>query len=116
MVRNGRFYHDFSQMGTADRVAGMIVRSGFSDRELSELLHVSIQAVNKWRHGKSIPDIDNLVSLSQIFGVRIDDFLVCERISDEVFLRHAQILPQECCSDQVLGVERKEQISISKAG
>ena len=36
------------------------------------------QAIYKWQHGTAMPTIDNLVVLAAIFGVTIDDLIVCE--------------------------------------
>lgn len=99
MVKNGRFCRDFSSVGTGRKVSELINQSGYTDKELAGLLHISVQAVNKWRHGKSIPDIENLVCLAQIFHVKIDDFLVYDRVSDEFFLKNAQVLSLECMRD-----------------
>ena len=34
------------------------------------------QAIYKWQHGAALPTVDNLVVLSKIFDVAIDDILV----------------------------------------
>ena len=36
------------------------------------------QAIYKWQRGTAMPTIDNLVALAAIFGVTIDDLIVCE--------------------------------------
>lgn len=36
----------------------------------------SPQAIYKWQNGDSLPSVDNLIILSAVFGVRIDDILV----------------------------------------
>ena len=36
------------------------------------------QAIYKWIHGSSMPTIDNLVILSRMFGVSLDDIVVIE--------------------------------------
>ncbi|WP_238881887.1 DUF5680 domain-containing protein [Clostridium sp. YIM B02551] len=45
---------------------------GFSQELLSEYIGVSRQAVAKWELGQSYPDIENLISISDIFKVSID--------------------------------------------
>ncbi len=45
---------------------------GFSQEELAERIGVSRQAVSKWESGESYPDIENLIALSDVFGVSID--------------------------------------------
>jgi len=34
------------------------------------------QAVYKWQRGESLPSVDNLVALSRLFGVSMEDILV----------------------------------------
>lgn len=61
---------------TSKRIGNLIERSGLNDKELSERMNVSVQAINKWRHGKGFPDIENLCILSRILGYTVDDLLV----------------------------------------
>ena len=42
---------------------------GMTQQEISQLLHVSPQAVSKWECGKGAPDVGLLPKLSEIFGV-----------------------------------------------
>jgi len=48
---------------------------GMSQEQLSALTAVSRQAISKWEVGESIPDVDNIVQLSEIFGVTTDYLL-----------------------------------------
>ena len=50
-----------------------------SQGDLAEILDVSRQSVSKWETGASIPDLDKLVKMSDLFGVTMD-FLVREEI------------------------------------
>lgn len=61
---------------TSKRIAWFIDDSGLSDREFGESMGLTVQSVNKWRHARNIPDIENLYILSRILGVKVDDFLV----------------------------------------
>ena len=61
---------------TGAMIGKLIDESGLNDKQLGEIMHLSVQAINKWRHGYSIPDIGNLYVLSRILGKRVDDFLV----------------------------------------
>ena len=49
--------------------------SKFTQEELAEQLNVSRQAVTKWESGQSLPDIENLKQLSDIFGVTMDSLV-----------------------------------------
>ena len=60
---------------TGKRIGNLIDKSGLNDKALAEKMKVSVQAINKWRHGHSIPDIENLYLLSRIIGVSVDELL-----------------------------------------
>ncbi|MHC5250582.1 helix-turn-helix domain-containing protein [Enterococcus sp. LJL90] len=49
--------------------------SGLSQTAVAEKLNISRQSVSKWENGRGYPDIDNLVLLSEIYKVSIDDLL-----------------------------------------
>ncbi len=42
----------------------------------------SVQAVYKWQRGESLPTIDNLYALSQLFRTSVDDILRGDREKD----------------------------------
>ena len=61
---------------TCNRLSCFIMISGYTDKQLAQALNTSVQSVNKWRHAHNLPDIDNMYSLSRIFGVTLDDLIV----------------------------------------
>lgn len=48
---------------------------GLSQEQLAEKLCVSRQAITKWESDRGVPDVGNLRSISQLFGVSIDYLL-----------------------------------------
>ena len=48
---------------------------GYSQEELAEQLGVSRQAVSKWERAEASPDTDNLIALSKIYNVSLDELL-----------------------------------------
>ena len=48
---------------------------GLTQLELAEMLNVSRQAVSRWEVGSAVPTVDNLVSLSEVYGVPLDDLV-----------------------------------------
>lgn len=52
--------------------------AGLSQESLGERLGVSRQAVSKWESDASVPDLENLIAMSRIFGVTIGDLLGVE--------------------------------------
>ncbi|MDE5964570.1 MAG: helix-turn-helix domain-containing protein, partial [Eubacterium sp.] len=48
---------------------------GYSQEVLAEKLGISRQSVSKWERAESSPEIDNLMALSKIYGLTIDELL-----------------------------------------
>lgn len=48
-------------------------RIGLSQEKVAELLGVSRQAVTKWEIGQSTPSSDNLIALSELYHVSLDE-------------------------------------------
>lgn len=53
-------------------------QNGLSQEELAEKLGISRQAVSKWESGQSIPDLNKLIIISELYNITIDN-LVKER-------------------------------------
>lgn len=49
-------------------------KNNVKQRELADLLGVSVQALSKWERGKCCPDIVLLPDLALILECRVDDF------------------------------------------
>lgn len=53
--------------------------AGLTVRDLQDIFGFTTpQAIYKWQHGTAMPTIDNLVVLSVVFGVSIDEIIVIE--------------------------------------
>lgn len=50
-------------------------QNGFTQEQVAERLGVSRQAVAKWEKGESLPDIESVITLADMYGVAVD-FLV----------------------------------------
>ena len=53
--------------------------AGLSQEELAEKLNVSRQAITKWETDRGIPDIANRMTISNLFGIAVDDFISEEK-------------------------------------
>lgn len=47
-------------------------QSGMTQEQVAEKLGVSRQAVAKWENGESLPDIENIIALSDLYGTSVD--------------------------------------------
>ncbi len=52
---------------------------GYSQEELGQKLMVSRQTVSLWEMDKTLPTVDNLLRLKEIFGVSVDEILSAEQ-------------------------------------
>ena len=50
-------------------------KNGWSQEELAMKMDISRQSVSKWESGSSLPDLDKIIKLSQIFDVSTDFLL-----------------------------------------
>jgi len=51
-------------------------KNNLTQEELATKISVSRQAVSKWENGEVVPDSLNLIELSKVFDVKVDDFLL----------------------------------------
>ena len=59
----------------ADRIKKIRDEYSISQERLAEKLNVSRQAVAKWEAGNAMPDIDNLIEISNMFQISLDYLL-----------------------------------------
>lgn len=64
---------------TAKRLFEYRKANGYSQEELAEKIGVSRQAISKWERGESSPDTENLIALSRLYNVTIDEMLNTEK-------------------------------------
>lgn len=54
-------------------------KAGMSQEKLAEKIGVSRQAITKWETDSGIPDIDNMMALSSLFNISLDELLSNEK-------------------------------------
>lgn len=67
--------NEVNEMNLADKISVLRKRKGWSQEELAEQLHVTRQSVSKWESAQSVPDLEKVLQLSQIFDVSTDYLL-----------------------------------------
>ena len=81
-------------METKDIIYELRIKKGLSQEELAEKIFVTRQAVSRWENGDTIPSIDTLKLLSQLFDVSINALLG----SPEELTRGCCGMPPEDCN------------------
>lgn len=59
----------------ADKILMLRKKLGYSQEELASQLNVSRQSISKWEQAQSVPEMDKVIKLSELFGVSIDYLL-----------------------------------------
>ena len=54
-------------------------QNGLSQEQLAEKLGIARQTVSKWETGQAIPELDGLISLSNLYGTSIDRIVKNEK-------------------------------------
>ena len=67
----------------ADKLIKLRKRAGYSQEELAEKMGVTRQSVSKWESAQSIPDIEKIIKISELFGVSTD-YLLKDNIEETV--------------------------------
>lgn len=62
-------------MKLADKIIDLRKKMGWSQEQLAEHLDISRQSVSKWESGASVPELDKIIRMSDIFGVSTDYLL-----------------------------------------
>ena len=63
-------------MNLGERIYQLRAQKGLSQGDLAEALDVSRQSISKWETGGSVPELDKLIKLSQLFGVSLDELVL----------------------------------------
>lgn len=65
-------------MEFGDRLKQLRMSRGLSQEQLAEKISVSRQAITKWETNRGVPDIENMVSLAEIFRITLDELVLAE--------------------------------------
>lgn len=76
------------------KIAQLRIQHNMNQEALADALYVTRQAVSKWEMGKSIPSIELLISLTQLFNISIDYLLDHSDISEDDYQSMLMIYPR----------------------
>lgn len=82
----------------ADKIINLRKKNGWSQEELAEKLGVTRQSISKYEGAQSIPDLDKILKLSEIFGVTTD-YLIKDELEEEEYAS-SQMQENESESDR----------------
>lgn len=82
----------------ADKIINLRKKNGWLQEELAEKLGVTRQSISKYEGAQSIPDLDKILKLSEIFGVTTD-YLIKDELEEEEYVP-SQMQENESESDR----------------
>ena len=91
-------------------------KAGLSQEEFAEKLSVSRQAVSKWERGEAYPDTENLIMISNMFGVTIDELLKSENIVGDTEFINAEKNNYEEESDKAFRLKVRDNVDLNLSG
>lgn len=62
-------------MSLSEKLQLLRKKNGFSQEELADKLGISRQAISKWESGQSIPDLNKLIILAELYNVTMDNLV-----------------------------------------
>ncbi|MGN0733641.1 MAG: helix-turn-helix domain-containing protein [Emergencia sp.] len=87
-------------MTIADKIAAERKRRGWSQEELAEKLGVSRQAVSKWESAGSVPDLQKIIQMSELFDVSTD-YLLKDNSESEM-----TAIPKDTYASEAQGISK----------
>lgn len=66
----------------ANRLLQLRKEHKLSQEDLASHLNISRQAVSKWERAEASPDTDNLIELSKLYGITLDELLTGEKMAE----------------------------------
>ena len=77
-------------MTLGENIVRLRTQKNWSQGDLADALEISRQSVSKWETDASIPELDKLLKLSELFGVTLDELVRGEDVpkTEPVPARH----------------------------
>ena len=62
-------------MKLSEQIVRLRTRLGLTQGDLADRLEVSRQSISKWETGASVPELDKLLKMAELFGVSLDELV-----------------------------------------
>ncbi len=80
MINDSNVYPIIDMKATGRNIRRIMQRRGLSVNDIKEFLGLSsVQSIYHWVEGRSIPTVDHLYALSELFSVSIDLIIIGNR-------------------------------------
>ena len=87
-------------IATGTNITRLRLERGFTVRDLQRFFGFEEpQAIYKWQRGQSLPSVDNLYALSELFQISMNEILV-----PASYINSFEQQDRACCSNHILAV------------
>lgn len=100
-------------MTLGERIYKLRTEKEMSQGELADVLEVSRQSISKWETNGSVPELDKLVKLHEIFGVSLDELVTGKEKEDR--REEPKVVTQPPTGPKIIYVEKPVRASFSSA-
>ena len=70
-------------MSLGETIYRLRTERNMSQGDLAEALEVSRQSISKWETGGSVPELDKLTKMGELFGVSMDELILGKKEEKE---------------------------------
>ena len=70
-------------MSLGERIFKLRTEKNLSQGDLADALEVSRQSISKWETNASVPELDKLIKLSEVFAVSLDYLITGKETIDQ---------------------------------
>ena len=102
-------------MTLGERIYKLRTEKEMSQGDLADALEVSRQSISKWETNGSVPELDKLVKLSEIFGVSLDELVAGKKTGQQDKKDEPEVITPPQAEPKIVYVEKSVMQSISSA-
>ena len=79
-------------MSLGERIYKLRTEKKLSQADLADALDVSRQSISKWETNGSVPELDKLVKLSEVFGVSLDELILDKKQPETIAAQESKVI------------------------
>jgi len=102
-------------MSLGERIYKFRTEKEMSQGDLAEALEVSRQSISKWETNGSVPELDKLVKLSEIFGISLDELVTGKESEQQEKQKEPEVVISPQAEPKIVYVEKPVMPTISAA-
>lgn len=102
-------------MTLGERIYKLRTEKEMSQGDLAEALDVSRQSISKWETNGSVPELDKLVKLSEIFGISLDELVTGKETERQETHDEPEVVVPPQAEPKIVYVEKPVMPTISAA-